>query len=194
MKTSEFTKTLNCTECGKTLHYSTGPSFYTCRNRRDRQGFILCKECKDIRASQVNKSNPKITGRPKGSKNGPGITAWNKGVPGAGKRLSDSLTFEQRMKGIAKRNGYETYEEYRDSLPAWRRYKVDVWRVTKNQPLHLLENYEKRGVNGEQGAYTLDHIVSLKKGFKQGIPPEEIGDLSNLTMLPWEENITKGWK
>jgi hypothetical protein len=49
-------------------------------------------------------------------------------------------------------------------------------------------------VNGEDGAYTLDHIVSLKKGFKEGIPAEQIGHIENLQMLPWEENITKGWK
>ena len=95
------------------------------------------------------------------------------------------------MQGIAKRNGYETYEDYRNSLDAWKAYKLDVWRTTNQQPLHLLENYDKRGVNGEEGAYTLDHIESIRKGFNNNIPPEQIGQFSNLQMLPWLDNITK---
>jgi hypothetical protein len=98
------------------------------------------------------------------------------------------------MLGIARRNGYDSYEEYRNSLPEWKRYKIDVWRITNQQPLHLLEHFEKRGVNGQTGAYTLDHIISVKRGFIENIPAEKIGDISNLQMLPWEENITKGWK
>ena len=98
------------------------------------------------------------------------------------------------MEAIAKRNGFSSYEEYRDSLPEWKKYRVDVIRITKQQPLHLLENYDKRGVNGNPGVYTLDHKISIRKGFNEGIPADQIGHISNLKMIPWEQNISKGWR
>ena len=182
-----------CTRCNETLHYTNPGSWFNARARRDKQGFLHCKSCKNKHASEVNKGNPKITGRPVGSKTRPELLQ-NHSRPGNGKRLNESLTYEQRMQGIARRNGYKTYEEYRESLPEWKAYRIDVWRYTKQQPLEILENYDRRGVNGEEGAYTLDHIISIKKGFMESYPPEEIGHISNLQMLPWMENIQKGWK
>lgn len=186
-------KTHKCTKCNTLLEYTNTGSWYNARKRRERQGFLHCKDCKKVHASKANKGNPKITGRPKGSPNRPDYVPWNKGK-------SDNVNnigwhnYETRMLQIARRNGYNTYEEYRESLPEWKKYKIDVWRVTKQQPLHLLENFHLRGVNGEEGAYTLDHMVSIKKGFMQNISPEKVGHIDNLQMLPWEENITKGWK
>ena len=186
-------ETHNCTKCNKLLTYTNKGSWFNAKKRKEDRGSLLCKPCQDENARIVNKNNPKITGRPKGSKTSP-EKLINYSRQGAGKRLNSILTFEQRMIGIAKRNGYDSYEEYRNSLPEWKRYKIDVWRVTNQQPLHLLEHFEKRGVNGQIGAYTLDHIISIRKGFIENIQAEKIGDISNLQMLPWEENITKGWK
>lgn len=42
--------------------------------------------------------------------------------------------------------------------------------------------------------FHLDHIISIKKGFDSGIPPEEIADVSNLQMLTCEENRNKWHK
>lgn len=186
-------KTHQCTKCNETLHYTNPGSWYNARKRREVQGFLLCKPCSDKRMKEVNTGNPKITGRPKGSKNNPDIVAWNKGRTDNIKNIGWQNK-ETRMLQIARRNGYSTYEEYRDSLPEWKAYQIDVWRYTKQQPLEILENYDRRGVNGEEGAYTLDHIISIKKGFMESYPPEEIGHISNLQMLPWMENIQKGWK
>jgi hypothetical protein len=182
-----------CSRCENLLNYTNLGSWYNARKRKERQGFLHCKVCKDVYASEANLGNPKITGRPKGAKTAP-EKRKNHGRKGAGKRLSASLTFEQKMKGIAKRNGFNSYEEYRDSLPEWKKYRVDVIRITKQQPLHLLENYDKRGVNGNPGVYTLDHKISIRKGFNEGIPADQIGHISNLEMLPWEQNISKGWR
>jgi hypothetical protein len=188
-----ITETHSCTRCNSKLYYTNKGSWYNARKRKENQGFLICKPCQDKNAKIVNKANPKITGRPKGSKTRPEKRA-NHSRPGNGRRLNGSLTFEQRMLGIAKRNGYSSYEEYRNSLPEWKKYRIDVWRITNQQPLHLLENYNKRGVNGQTGAYTLDHKISVKRGFIENIPAEIIGNIDNLEMLPWEENITKGWK
>jgi len=183
--------THKCTNCGIEQDYKNKVSWLNVRTKLGKDGYYHCRVCAGKLGRE--RSSKKPTGRPKGSKTSL-ARRKNHARPGNGKRLSDSLTHEQRMKGIAKRNGYNTYEDYRESLPEWRAYKIDVWRITNKQPLHLLENYDKRGINGEEGAYTLDHIISLKKGFTEGIPPEQIGHIDNLQMLPWEENITKGWQ
>lgn len=184
--------THTCTNCGAEKVYENKGSWYNARTKLNRTGELLCAPC----AGKVGRANSEIkpTGRPKGSKNNPEYIPWNRGNLEQGKRLNALLTFKQRMQGIAKRNGYNTYEDYKKSLPAWKAYRLDVWRITNQQPLHLLENFDKRGVNGQTGAYTLDHIISIKKGFIENISPEEVGHISNLQMLPWEENITKGWK
>lgn len=182
-------KTHACTRCNSILSYTNTGSWYNARKRKEAQGFLHCKDCKDIYASEVNKGNPKITGRPQGSKNSYKVKRGSSVIKNIGWH-----NYETRMLQIARRNGYETYDQYRESLPEWKKYKIDVWRVTKQQPLHLLENFDQRGVNGEEGAYTLDHKISIKKGFIENISPEQIGHIDNLQMLPWEENITKGWK
>lgn len=183
--------THKCTNCGKEQEYKNKVSWLNVRTKLRRDGYYHCRVCAGIIGRK--NSDKKPTGRPVGSKTSP-ARRQNHSRPGNGKKLCDSLSYEQRMKGIAKRNGYQTYEEYRESLPEWKAYKIDVWRLTNKQPLHLLENYDKRGVNGEEGAYTLDHKVSIRKGFLENIPAEKIANIENLQMLPWEENITKGWK
>lgn len=180
-----------CLNCKQDQVFENMGSWRNAKTKLKKEGFYHCRVC----AGKIGRANSikKPTGRPKGSRTRP-ERVQSHSRPGSGKRLSDSLSHEQRMQGIAKRNGYETYQEYRDSLPDWKAYKIDVWRVTRQQSLHLLENFERRGVNGEEDAYTLDHIISVKSGFMTNTPPEQIGDFSNLQMLPWEENITKGWK
>jgi len=176
-----------CTSCGKSLVYDNVGSWRNAKTKLGRTGILRCPPCagKEGRAA----STKKIPGRPKGSRNSYKVKK--------GSVVAENIgwhRFETRMLQVARRNGYETYEDYRSSLDAWKAYKLDVWRTTNQQPLHLLENYDKRGVNGEEGAYTLDHIESIRKGFNNNIPPEQIGQFSNLQMLPWLDNITKGWK
>ena len=186
-------ETLTCTRCEAILRYNNKPAWYCARGRKKKSGKLFCPTCVDINASEANKGNNKITGRPKGSKTCES-RRMNHGRVGQGKLLNSVLTFEMRMKGIAHRNGYETYEEYRADLPDKKVYRMDVLRITGQQPLTTLGHYEKRAVNGKEGGYTLDHKISIAKGFKEGIPAEIIGDISNLQMLPREDNINKGWK
>jgi len=179
--------THTCTNCGAEKVYENKGSWYNARTKLNRTGELLCQSCAGKEGRKNSQYRP--TGRPKGSKNSYKVRK--------GSKVSENIgwhNFETRMLVVARRNGYETYEEYRESLPAWKQYKIDVWRITNRQLLQLLENFDKRGVNGQTGAYTLDHIISIKKGFIENIPPEQIGDIKNLQMLPWEENIIKGWK
>ena len=180
-------KTHTCSKCQATLQYTSLGGWYNAKTRINRGQDLHCQPCAG-REGRDN-SSKKPTGRPKGSKNSYKVRRG----PEVWKNIGWH-NFETRMLQISRRNGYDTYQEYKESLPALKAYRIDVWRITNQQLLHLLENYNKRGVNGQTGAYTLDHITSIKRGFIENIPPEQIGHISNLQMLPWEENITKGWK
>jgi len=107
----------------------------------------------------------------------------------AGKKHStESIKKQQRArKNFWIKHGHiltDKFEIYRN--------RVDV--LTNKQPLHLLENNEKRGRAGVEGAYHLDHIMSVWKGFKNNIEPEKISDMSNLRFIPWLENQKKWYK
>lgn len=66
-------------------------------------------------------------------------------------------------------------------------YKRAVQRITKSQDLSIISNYDKRGKHD----YHLDHIFPISKGFLYDIPPELIGDIKNLTMIPAQDNKRK---
>lgn len=77
--------------------------------------------------------------------------------------------------------------------PEFRIYRYHVDRITNQQPLHLLDNYEKRAGYGKSAdPYQVDHCFSAARGFLQGIPPYIIGHISNLEMLPAKYNNSKG--
>jgi len=84
-----------------------------------------------------------------------------------------------------------TYEQYLETLPEVKLYKRQVSIITNRQPIKILSNYNKRGKAGINGAYNLDHIFPIIEGFKNNIPPEVIGDISNLQFISWEENNKK---
>lgn len=74
----------------------------------------------------------------------------------------------------------------------YKKYCNLVDRHTRKQDISILENYDKlRGLCGVEGAYQLDHIISKKYGFHNKITPEQIGCISNLRFIPWEENRKK---
>ncbi len=91
-------------------------------------------------------------------------------------------------------------EEYRRSLtksttPEFKRYSGKVHRLTR-------KTYEKfkdeinpmnhpRGTCGVDGAYQLDHKISIRTGFDNGLAPEILAEKDNLQMLPWHVNLKK---
>lgn len=101
-------------------------------------------------------------------------------------------TEEQRKKMRATKAGFKNWEEYVEKYPKKQFYKREVWKYTYNNNLTILENFHKRGRCGISGAYQIDHIMSINYGWENGIPPQEIGELKNLKMIPWEENRRKG--
>ena len=83
------------------------------------------------------------------------------------------------------------YNEWLKTLTVYEKYRCDVRKITNKQPIEQLENFNKRGLSGINGAYQLDHKFSILEGFKQGISPEIIGNINNLEFIPWEENNIK---
>lgn len=71
-----------------------------------------------------------------------------------------------------------------------KQYKNRVWKLTNEQPLQLLANIEKRALKG----WHIDHVLSVFEGFKRNLPPESIAHISNLRMIPAQENYNKGIK
>jgi len=177
-----------CTSCGTVIHYVNKGSWKNAKHNLKKTGILRCQPCAGREGQLTRKTKP--TGRPKGIKNKDNSNIKNNLIL----FNTSKITQEQRQKAIATRLEFASYEEYKQSLPAQKRYRNEVDRLTKQQPLHQLEHYDKRGPNGKDGAYTLDHIISVAFGFKNSIPPEEIASISNLRMIPWKDNIVKGWK
>jgi len=129
------------------------------------------------------------------SKSGKGIIKNPKGSNG--KLKGKSLPKEQRdtIRAGLIRHYYDMeltkWEELQDERKL---YYTDVWRITKQQDIHLLENYDKRGNAGVDGNYQLDHIYPISIGFVNKIPAKIIGNIKNLQMLPWYDNRIKGNK
>lgn len=96
---------------------------------------------------------------------------------------------KDRSKELSPRYLGETYNS------DFRRYRNQVSMMTEKVYREFKDeinpNNFLRARAGIEGAYHLDHIVSVKEGFEKGIPAEVIADKSNLQMLPWLENLLK---
>lgn len=106
------------------------------------------------------------------------------------KMLGREIKKEWIEKSIETRYGIK-YNDYEKLKTDFTKYKRNVLRITNKQPIKLLENYDKRGKSGINGAYQLDHKYSIFEGFKNGVLPEIIGNIVNLEFIPWENNNIK---
>jgi 5-methylcytosine-specific restriction endonuclease McrA len=105
--------------------------------------------------------------------------------------IGNTLGENNRGKKLLSITG-ENHPRWNPDKDSFQQYKADVARVTRQQDLTLLENNDKpRGLCGVNGAYQLDHIVPVKYGYDNGIPAKEIGHISNLRIIPWQENRAK---
>lgn len=107
---------------------------------------------------------------------------------------SDEYREKRRRIAVENHHADVTFEEWLETTDERQIYYRQVMFYTEKQDLYVLENYEKRGMAGIYGAYHLDHIIPISYGFKHQIAPEIIGDIANLQMLPWLENILKSNK
>lgn len=70
------------------------------------------------------------------------------------------------------------------------RYKSVIIYLTEKIRKSVSEGY-KTGLAGEEGAFHIDHIFSIKEGYEKNISPFVIADIKNLRMIPWEKNLKK---
>ena len=165
------------------------PNYPTTRRQRNSKSeyFRNCPSCDDIiyysSKTHLNQSTVKETICDKCS-----AITYQKGV-------YKGLTKDQNRQMRATKAGYDSWEQYTKHYPMKKAYINKVHKLTRKQPLHLLENYDKLeknwGVNGTKGAYQIDHIKSIDKCWKDGTTAEQCSDLSNLQIITWEENIRK---
>lgn len=87
----------------------------------------------------------------------------------------------------------DKHPRWNPNKDAYEDYKREVYKITRrNKKIYSTwENYDKIGRCGTEGAYQLDHIVSIKHGFENNICPSVIGHISNLQIITWEENRSK---
>jgi hypothetical protein len=78
-----------------------------------------------------------------------------------------------------RRSAYRNqFDEYRDK----------VKQLTENN-IHDVPNSDKRGFH----SYQVDHKISIRWGYDNGILEEYIAHPSNLEMVWWKDNIRKGY-
>ena len=94
------------------------------------------------------------------------------------------------LQSYLKKNNI-TFDEYIENLPKYKKYHREVMHITRKQDISNLPNLNLRGLAGTEGAYQLDHIISIKEGFDKNISPNIIGHINNLQFIPWEENLKK---
>lgn len=110
----------------------------------------------------------------------------------ASEMSQDKIDFEKRRRTLIKTLTGLPYEEYERKLGEREKYYKKVRRLTEQQPLHLLENHEKRAhFTNSENPYHLDHIVPVCYGWLNEIPEEIISDISNLRFIPARDNIKK---
>lgn len=210
---------LKCSNCDTIKTYTNKRSWYNAKKRQSK-----CKPCQNNEASEywTGRKKPNY---PKHRRRQSDKTKFFRSCPDCDKTLyyaekynlelaikketvcdscanykyektwNDVMSESARKQMRATKAGYDSWEQYKQNYPMKKAYINKVHKLTRKQPLHLLENYDKlqenTGVMGTKGAYQIDHIKSIDKCWKDGTPPEECSDLSNLQIITWEQNIRK---
>lgn len=193
----------NCPTCDIVIKYKN----HFARNNAENQK-LNCRSCSGKNKKLTVEHRKNISNSLKGHKMDWNDKVWatrrkrgNGGIPEHQKDwLRKNSIFTKtgeesiRVQTLLKEKNI-TYDEYLNELDEYKKYKMQVRKVTGKQPIHTLENYDKpRGKNGVNGAYQLDHILPVKLGFEWNISPDQIGDISNLRFIPWRENAIKNDK
>jgi hypothetical protein len=101
------------------------------------------------------------------------------------KRVSENQTqiWAKRPRVIKKsKKGKHKYQAYRN--------KVDTITYRNFRKYRdIIDPENKHGVD-----YHIDHKFSVKQGYQKNIPPEVIGNIYNLQILPAEENKAKNFR
>lgn len=206
----------NCPKCGGEQKYTNKRSWYNAKKLNS-----MCMECTKSHLSEtlVGKKAPKGRAAPTKKpnlekyfrkcpdcKNEMGyVSKYNRDRANRNNSVCNScsnyrynktwehvITEDSIKQMRASKAGFDSWEEYVEKYPDKEMYKREVWKLTRFQPLDNLPNIDKRGRCGVEGAYQLDHIVSINEGWENQIDPEIIAHIDNLQVIPWQDNRQKG--
>lgn len=151
------------------------------KNNFGKRVYTLIAPCCDSEFSTV--FGNLITGIKKNEQSG-----YNKlpcGVCGPKHRMHTAL------KSYVEKNGIDydlaTFKQYKRKVHGLSDLVYEANKSALNPDDTLV-----RALAGTDGAYHLDHIVPIIECFKRGWTPERAADISNLQMLHWKDNLTKG--
>lgn len=143
--------------------------------KSNKKVLCLCDECGDkFIAKFSNKTDMCYHCRKSIQMMGNTFGEANKGKPGLSgedhpnwnPNKSELATYSSRVHWLTSK----VYEEHKEEINP------------ENHP---------RTLSGVEGGRQLDHIVSIKEGFEQGIDPELIACKENLQILTWQDNRSK---
>jgi len=78
------------------------------------------------------------------------------------------------------------YKKYANKVHKLTQKSYELYEHEINPHKHI------RALAGITGSYHLDHKISIRYGYENGISPKVLADKTNLQMLPWRDNIVKG--
>jgi hypothetical protein len=174
-----------CHYCGGETLYNKKYNYIRARNKR----CTKCRQNGNRNSFYKKKHSEKTKSKLSKKLSGSGNPMYGTDGGMFGKRHSMDTINKQSVarKKYWKKRGHKF-------VPAFRKYRNEVTRLTEKQPIHLLENHKNRGKAGKDGAFHLDHIKSVWYGYTNNIEPSQIADISNLRFIPCLENQKKWYK
>lgn len=113
-------------------------------------------------------------------------TPWNKGVTGAQTAWNKGLRKQESLAIISRDDPvYSNFRKYRNRVAVRTKKTYEQFKEEIN-PLNL-----PLGKCGVEGAHQIDHKISVRMGFEQGMSIEEISAKENLQILTWLDNVKK---
>ena len=176
-----------CNHCGNVVYHTNDTTFYISRKHNKR-----CEKCRQPYGIENSFYGHKHT-----FKNIELYSRLSSGINNSMYGIGGMTGHKHPPEGIRRQQlARKKYwkERGHECTDAFLKYRWEVDRLTRKQPIHTLENVDKRGKAGIDGAYHLDHIKSVWYGYNKNIPACEIADITNLQFIPWMENQKKWYK
>ena len=101
------------------------------------------------------------------------------------KNLDKSYMQTEAYKETKRKPNTDMFKRYKNTV---HRLSEQVYQQNKNI---INPNNYIRTLAGVEGGYQLDHIITVRFGFDNNIPPEALAEAHNLRMLPWQQNLAR---
>lgn len=120
------------------------------------------------------------------------IIPWNKGLSKEDERV---LSYANKQKGQKRAKRIKIIKSDNIIYNDIKKYRNRIAVRTKNTynqfEKELNPNNLMIGKAGIENAHHIDHIMSVREGFKYSVPIELMSSKENLRIIPWKENNSK---